>query len=99
MRNATTAQLETTTIVFPRHMHGVTQLLKLDETFIGTDNYMGLAYFWNTEYKHDMRSATPLQRVEVHNAFTEFGLDLDGKSDLHEQLVAEMLGNFTVESA
>ena len=37
-------------------------LYKLDQEFVGTQNYMGLAYFWGQEYKHCLRQATVSQR-------------------------------------
>ena len=42
-------------------------LYKLDQEFVGTQNYMGLAYFWGQEYKHCLRQATVSQRRRIHN--------------------------------
>ena len=42
---------------------------KLDKSFIGTDHYMGQAYFWDHEVKWWLRDATPFQRVKVHKLF------------------------------
>ncbi len=42
-------------------------LYKLDRKYIGTPNYMGLAYFWGQEYKHYLRDATVSQRRRIHN--------------------------------
>lgn len=94
----TTANLEEEAIeiVYPRHLYGSGKLLELDESFLGTDNYLGLAYFWNHEYRHYLRDASPLQRVQVHNCFCDFGLELAGESDLHLQLIDECLGNYTI---
>ena len=45
------------------------QLNKLDKSFVGTNDYMGLAYFWDHEVKWWLREATAYQRVKVHKLF------------------------------
>ena len=42
-------------------------IYKLDQEFVGTPNYMGVAYFWSHEYKHYLRQATVSQRRRIHN--------------------------------
>jgi len=39
---------------------------KLDKSFVGTENYLGLAYFWDHEIKHYMRDATIAKRKKIH---------------------------------
>ena len=36
-------------------MKAMIELYKVDEKFVGTKDYMGVAYFWGHEYKHTMR--------------------------------------------
>lgn len=45
------------------------ELNKLDKSFVGTNDYMGLAYFWDHEVKWWLREATAYQRVKVHKLF------------------------------
>ncbi len=44
-------------------------LSNLDTKFIGTENYMGFAYFWDHGLKWYLRPATAWQRVKVHGLF------------------------------
>lgn len=62
-------------------------LQALDKTFIGTDSYLGFAYFWGQEYKHSLRDANNAQRQKVHNAWVKAGLELTGASPEHEAIV------------
>ena len=50
-------------------------ILNLDKSFVGTPNYMGVAYFWAHEYKHLLRGATISQRRRIHNKALGLGLD------------------------
>jgi len=65
-------------------------LLYLDEGFVGTPEYLGLAYWWPHEYKHELRAATPKQRKAVHDAILAKGLDLDGVSPEHAAIVKKV---------
>ena len=58
-----------------------------DELNIGTDKYKGLAFFHNIDYKHTCRDLSNEQLVKVHKLFIENGLVLNGKSDLHWELI------------
>jgi len=42
------------------------EIMEMDNKFIGTMNYLGLAYFWGHEYKHSLRDATISQRKRIH---------------------------------
>jgi hypothetical protein len=64
----------------------------LDEKFIGTPDYMGLAYFWSNAYKFSLREATTAKRREVHDAFRKAGLKPDGVSPEHEAIVKAIVG-------
>ena len=55
-------------------------------------------YFWNHEYRHYMRSLKPSLQNEVRKTFIEWGLELTGTSDLHEQLICEIIGDYTIEN-
>ena len=63
------------------------KLAMMDKEFVGTDDYMGFANFWNCDYKLDLSGASNLQRVEVHHAFRTAGLSLIGNSDAHDAIV------------
>ena len=45
------------------------KLKKLDESFIGTSEYMGFAWFWDHEIKYYMREATAKQKKYIHDSF------------------------------
>lgn len=62
-------------------------LMKLDESFIGTQNYMGLEYFWSHEYRHYLRDSTSASRRKVHTKLLEAGLQVDTESDQHLKIV------------
>jgi len=62
-------------------------LFQLDKTFIGTEDYMGVCYFWDYEYRHSMRPTTAKQRKTIHHALIKAGLDVGGKSDSHAQII------------
>ena len=62
-------------------------LLTLDKGFVGTRDYMGLAYFWAYEYRHTLRDATARQRKIVHDRWLKAGLDLLGVSDEHDRIL------------
>ena len=60
---------------------------KLDGSFVGTDDYIGVAWFWHYEHRHYLRSASYHQRRKVHNAFRKDNLAVDGDSQAHRQIV------------
>tara|TARA_R110000744_G_scaffold370864_1_gene481607 strand:+ start:424 stop:759 length:336 start_codon:yes stop_codon:yes gene_type:complete len=45
------------------------KLRKLDQSFIGTLEYMGFAWFWDCEIKHYMRDSTTKQKKYIHDSF------------------------------
>ena len=66
------------------------KLTKLDRTLIGTPNYLGIAFFWNYEYRHLLRDATPKQRKKVHDKLIAAGLSCGGRSDKHKEIVMKV---------
>tara|TARA_R100001086_G_scaffold3546_1_gene2438 strand:- start:9721 stop:9972 length:252 start_codon:yes stop_codon:yes gene_type:complete len=66
-------------------------LLKLDEGFLGSCDYMGIAYFWNYEYRHWLRGASISQRRRVHAKMLKEGLEVCGKSDAHLSIIQSIV--------
>jgi hypothetical protein len=64
-----------------------TALLKLDDKFIGTPDYMGVTYFWAYEYRHWLRDSTYYRRRLVHSKFLKAGLAVDGEGPEHLAIV------------
>ena len=62
-------------------------LLQSDQNLIGTENYIGLAYYWSHEYRNYLRDASPYVRRKVHNEFIKQQLDLAGSSDKHLSII------------
>lgn len=63
-----------------------------DKEWVGTDHYMGLAYFWAHEYRYPMRDASAYKRVRIHRALMDAGLPLDGESGEHRQIIDQWRG-------
>lgn len=61
-------------------------LLKLDAGFVGTEHYMGMAYFWNHEYRYPMRDASYHTRKIVHGRLLEMGIEVNGQSPAHDKV-------------
>ena len=92
MMNATTNQGDKTMAAHLNTdvltLNANTALLNLDRTFIGTDDYMGMAYFWDYEYRHDLRDASYARRRKVHTLLLAAGLDVGGESAAHRAIIA-----------
>lgn len=58
-----------------------------DKCNIGTERYLGLAYFWHYEYRFELRDATEYQRRVIHQKLIDKGLDLDGRSSTHADII------------
>ena len=67
-------------LIFNYDMAQFSAIQKLDKSYVGTSNYMGLAYFWDLEVKHWLRDATPFQRVKVHKSFITNNVPFDKKA-------------------
>lgn len=63
------------------------KLWKLDWKLVGTEDYMGFAYFWNHEYHRELNDATPRQRQRIHHALLQAGLWPGGKSMRHTDII------------
>ena len=68
-------------------------IMRIDHALVGTPDYMGLAYWWDHEYKHSLRACTTKQRKKAHDALLAAGLALDGVSDEHERIIAWATNN------
>jgi len=62
-------------------------LSKIDESLIGTDDYMGIAWFWNYEYRHVLRNLTFKKRRKCHNALLKAGLNVSEESPEHKIII------------
>ena len=71
-------------------------IFKLDKTFVGTGNYLGLAYFWAHEYRHYLRDCTMAKRRTVHKKWLQAGLYLEGISDKHLSIIKHVLDGVTL---
>ena len=68
------------------------KLDKLDRSFVGTPDYMGLAYFWGCNgVKHYLREATIYQRKQIHKKWLEQGLPLGGESEAHYKTIKQVM--------
>lgn len=65
----------------------------LDKELVGTDDYMGLAYFWAYEYRYPMRETSAYYRVCVHRAFLAAGLEPAGESTEHQAIIDRIVGD------
>ena len=64
-----------------------TKMYELDKQFVGTENYMGLASYWNYEYRHYLRDAKPYIRMKVHNSFLLENLPIADATEKHFQII------------
>lgn len=60
----------------------------MDMKLVGTPAYIGVGFYWHTEYKHTLRDASVAVRRKVHHAFLKAGLRVDGASPAHAAIVA-----------
>ena len=83
---------DTNNLTLPVTTHLAFQRLwTLDQTLVGTPEYLGVAFYWAHEYKHHLRIATPRQRKTIHDRLLAAGLELDGVSDRHKAIVERVL--------
>jgi hypothetical protein len=75
----------------PLTFNAFAKLANLDETLVGTRDYLGLASYWAGEYKQFLRIATPKQRKLVHDRLLSAGLKLNGVSAKHKAIVEKVL--------
>ena len=72
-------------------------LNELDKSFVGTPNYMGVAFFWGQEVKHYLRDASQAQRRKIHKKWLLAGLDLRGDSYKHHEIIGQVMPKFRQE--
>jgi hypothetical protein len=65
-------------------------IYELDRGYVGTENYLGVAFFWNFEYRHYLRDASTSKRKKVHSIFLKEGLDVRNKSDRHFEIIKKV---------
>ena len=54
---------------------------QLDKSFVGTPDYMGVAYFWSHEFKHWLRDCTVAERKRVHLLWLKNNLSFEAGID------------------
>jgi len=67
------------------------EIYKLDKKFVGTEDYMGVAYFWSHEYKHTLRDVTISQRRRIHKKALNLGLDFTEVGASQWELMSKVL--------
>lgn len=65
-------------------------LSDLDQKHVGTEHYMGIAYFWGQDTKHQLREASIAQRKRIHKKWLAESLDLLGATDRHFDIIQEV---------
>ena len=68
---------------------GIRKFLDLDKSFIGTPDYMGMAYFWHYDYRHYLRDSSPYRRRLVHKHLCAAGLDPVGNTPEHTAIITQ----------
>jgi len=64
----------------------------VDKGFVGTPDYMGLAYFWGSNgCKHYLRDASIAQRKRIHRLWLEADLDLHGETLAHYAVIGQVM--------
>ena len=64
----------------------------LDNTLVGTKDYIGLAYFWGSNgTKHYLREATISQRKKIHNLWIKEKLNLTEDSPKHYEIIKKVI--------
>jgi hypothetical protein len=67
------------------------KMYELDKKFIGSFDYIGLAFFWSYEYRHYLRDASIEERRLVHMNFLIKGLTLEDASEKHFTIIKKIL--------
>jgi hypothetical protein len=67
-------------------------LYELDKKFVGTSDYMGLAWFWGSNgTRHYLRGASVHQMKTVHKKWLEAGLALNGDTERHYEILEQII--------
>jgi len=72
-------------------MEALNQIIALDKSFLKTENYLGLTYFWHYDYRHYLRDASPSKRRKIHAAFLKARLAIDGESKAHFSIIQKYI--------
>jgi len=72
-------------------MQAYLALNRLDKTLIGTEDYIGVAYFWAWDYRYYLRDVSYAKRRQVHRTLLRDGLDVDSASDEHEAIIKDIV--------
>ena len=71
-------------------------LIKHDESQVGTMGYLGVAYFWASEYKHVLRAMSVAGHRWVHTKLLKEDLEVDGVSQRHEEIINQAVNRFKI---
>ena len=64
----------------------------IDKKFVGTPDYMGLAYFWGcNDTKYYLREASLAQRRKIHKRWLDAGLELTGETEKHFEIIRDVM--------
>ena len=59
----------------------ITMLYSIDKKNINSNKYLGLAYFWDSDIKHEMRCMnSPHLMKQLHNQFIKHGVKYDSEN-------------------
>ena len=78
-------------------IEAMSAVMDLDRSFVGTPNYMGVAYFWSYSYRHYLRDASIAMRRRIHNKMLDCGLEVNGESEMHSQIIFRYLNGKTLD--
>ena len=74
------------------NLNAFRELYKLDKKFVGTSDYMGVAWFWGSNgTKHYLRDASIHQRKKIHKKWLDAGLDLHEDTERHYEIIKEVM--------
>ena len=63
----------------------------LDKTLVGTDDYIGVAYFWAWDYRYYLRDVSYAKRRQIHRTLLKTGLSVDSVSEAHESIIKDIV--------
>ena len=69
----------------------ISNILNIDKKYVGTEDYLGLAYFWGHEYKHTLREISIAKRRKIHKLGLERKIDFIKPNKQAWHLIAEVL--------
>ena len=68
-------------------MEALRAIYEVDKGFIGTKSYMGIACFWNNEYRSFLGDASMATRKNMHLKFLAGRLDVSAASPMHLKIL------------